>query len=224
MSDAARDTYLKPVPVQSDAESDPTRGVSDDASGTSHRVTEPTPLPAPKQVVDAQGAQSPPDGAEAAALDPIPAIPPETLAMYEQVVSRVLFAETGDGFLLAVTSAVRGEGVTTTASSVAIALAQSTTKPVLLVDANLRDPSVFRLFRAANEPGLSDFIFGVEQARMPHPNSPHLEQTGILATTIPNLWILPAGRQLNHPTPLLTSDAARRSMDLLKTLVRLRGR
>lgn len=59
---------------------------------------------------------------------------------------------------LALTSAVKGEGKSLTACNLALTLAQDATKRVLLVDADLRKPSVHKLLGIGLGPGLVDML------------------------------------------------------------------
>lgn len=61
---------------------------------------------------------------------------------------------------LIITSANRGEGASSVASSLAIALARDDQRRVLLVDANVRQPSLHTLFTLPRETGFIDFISG----------------------------------------------------------------
>lgn len=60
---------------------------------------------------------------------------------------------------LVVTSANPGEGKTTVAGNLALALAQGESK-VLLVDCDMRRPSVHKRFRISNTYGISDLLVG----------------------------------------------------------------
>ncbi|HEV3073421.1 MAG TPA: polysaccharide biosynthesis tyrosine autokinase [Thermoanaerobaculia bacterium] len=96
--------------------------------------------------------------------------------------------------VVAVTSAAMGEGKTATASNLAIVLAQLG-RPVLIVDGDLRKPSLHRVFRASNQVGLVSHLTGTAEAgEIVH------------ATGIPNLWITPAGPLAPAPSELLSSD------------------
>src|SRR5438128_1895630 len=63
-----------------------------------------------------------------------------------------------DWNVLGVTSPGRGEGKTLTAVNLAVSLAMETAQTVLLVDANLRHPSVHNVFDLGDCPGLADYL------------------------------------------------------------------
>jgi succinoglycan biosynthesis transport protein ExoP len=81
-----------------------------------------------------------------------------------------------------VTSADPHEGKTTTASQLAASLARAGRR-TLLIDADVRNPGVHRVFDMPLEPGLSELLRGeAERDAVVHP------------TRTANLWLLPAGR------------------------------
>jgi capsular exopolysaccharide synthesis family protein len=104
-------------------------------------------------------------------------------------------------------SATAGEGTSTVARELAITLAGHGDAETLLIDANLRRPSVQDAFRVQRDPGLSEHILGgaalVDCLRR---------------TDVPRLSVLTAGRPVIAP-PRVASDA--RMKDLLPAL---RGR
>ena len=100
----------------------------------------------------------------------------------------------GSGLLM-VTSAQPLEGKTTTACNLAVALAYGGAK-VLLVDADLRRPSVHHTFGIASEVGLADVLT----------QGTPLTQA-VTRVQSPSLWILPAGPPPSNPSELLASDA-----------------
>ena len=92
-----------------------------------------------------------------------------------------------------VTSAVSGEGKTLTALNLAMTLSTSYRRKVVLIDANLRSPSVHTLFDTGNVIGLSEVL---SDAR-------HLKPA--LVELSPRLFIVPAGRPDPDPMGPLTS-------------------
>jgi protein-tyrosine kinase len=94
---------------------------------------------------------------------------------------------------LMVTSAVPREGKTLTATNLALTLSESYRRKVLLVDADLRRPSVHEIFKLANGVGLSE---GLRQ------DSAKLQ----LVQVSPGLTVLPAGGATSDPMASLTSE------------------
>jgi polysaccharide biosynthesis transport protein len=99
--------------------------------------------------------------------------------------------------VLAVTSAQPLEGKTTTAVNMALALAVGGSR-VLLIDADMRRPSVAKALRLSNDRGLSQLLAG--QARM---------REVVQRTHDPNLLVIAAGRTPANPSELLASDRMR---------------
>ncbi len=94
-----------------------------------------------------------------------------------------------------VASALPAEGKTLTATNLALTLSRSYQKRVLLIDADLRRPSLSAIFEVSNRTGLATCLRDTQVTQLP------LSQVG------PNLWLLPAGKPDPNPTSLLTSDA-----------------
>jgi len=146
----------------------------------------------------------------------VPPLDTELLAQYERLASRVLFAEPDDRFTLVITSALSGEGVTTACVNTAVALAESTNKSVLLVDANLRKPALHDVFQIAQQPGLREMTpYAGKLDEWVEAGRVHLQKLGISPTAVPNLFVLPSGAMLDAPTQLMTSDAARTCLEFL---------
>ncbi len=61
-------------------------------------------------------------------------------------------------YIIGVTSCSRSEGVSTVAANLASSLSEQTHGAVLLVDANISDPSIHRIFRMRLSPGLVDAL------------------------------------------------------------------
>jgi len=96
--------------------------------------------------------------------------------------------------VILVTSAMPQEGKTTISANSALVLAQRGSR-VLLVDADLRRPSVGKLFGMRPRGGLSTLITGSDKA----------EDVLLPCPEVPNLWILPAGPIPPQPAELLSS-------------------
>jgi capsular exopolysaccharide synthesis family protein len=96
---------------------------------------------------------------------------------------------------LMVTSAVQGEGKSTTAANLALAAAFQGRR-VILVDADLREPSLDRRFGVGEQPGLSDVLVnGVEPTSALH------------RTDVPGLLLMPAGSPVPDAPELLAGPA-----------------
>ncbi|WP_417388905.1 polysaccharide biosynthesis tyrosine autokinase [Gimesia sp.] len=97
--------------------------------------------------------------------------------------------------VLQMTSAEPGDGKTTSISNLALAIAQ-TGRKVLIIDADLRRPTIHKLFGLANSVGLGDVLTGEIDA-----------QTAIRETRVSHLSILTAGMLPENPSEMLMSRA-----------------
>lgn len=95
---------------------------------------------------------------------------------------------------IVVTSASAGEGKTRTASNLAVVLAQAGHR-TLLVDADLRRPSLQRVFGRVRNVGLSNFFV----RDVPE------EQLVTAVEDVPNLWLVLSGPTPPNPSELLGS-------------------
>ena len=102
-----------------------------------------------------------------------------------------------------VTSAVPGEGKTTTAVNLAVTMADRGIR-VLIVDTDLRRPNVHRVLRMERGPGLADVLREGLDAK-----------SVIRPTRIENLWIISSGRVPPNPSELIGSDRMSRLMQQL---------
>ena len=100
--------------------------------------------------------------------------------------------------VIMVTSARPQEGKTTTSINTAIVLAQKGVR-VLLVDADLRRPSVHKTLGMGPRSGLSNVLTG----------SATVQQTITTSPILPNLFIMPAGTPPPNPAELLASSNMR---------------
>ena len=95
--------------------------------------------------------------------------------------------------IIGVTSSMRGEGKSTTAVNLSYVLAEKGS-PVLLIDGDLRIPSIAKKMRIDSSPGLTDLLMG-HGAHMPDFRSALLD----------NWFILPSGDIPPNPSELLGS-------------------
>jgi capsular exopolysaccharide synthesis family protein len=98
---------------------------------------------------------------------------------------------------LLVTSARPGEGKTSVLSNLAVAFAQKGDR-TLMVDCDLRRPSLTRHMDLAPSPGLSNAVMGEVAWR-----------DAVQETDLPNLWVMTVGDVPVHPSELLDSAQMR---------------
>jgi polysaccharide biosynthesis transport protein len=107
--------------------------------------------------------------------------------------------------VIMVTSALPQEGKTTTSINCAVVLAQKGIR-VLLIDADLRRPSIHKTLGMGPRSGLSNVLTG----------SATLEQAITRSPILPNLSVLPAGTPPPNPAELLASTNMRDVLDELR--------
>ncbi|WP_040952933.1 CpsD/CapB family tyrosine-protein kinase [Gorillibacterium massiliense] len=124
---------------------------------------------------------------------------------YRKLRTNIEFSSVGkDVKVLMFTSSQKGEGKTHTAVNLAVSLAQAG-KRTILVDADLRAPSVHRYFAPNNLSGLANYL----AMQIP------LEQI-IMDTHIPGLALIPAGATPPNSAELLTMRRMDALLDILK--------
>ena len=106
---------------------------------------------------------------------------------------------------LGICSAIDGEGKTITAANLAISLSLDTRYSTILIDLDLKNPSVQTLFSFEADFGLVDYLGG---------GGMNLQDC-IIQTDIEHLRLLPAGRRCLNSSELISS---RLMTDLLKQL------
>jgi capsular exopolysaccharide synthesis family protein len=139
----------------------------------------------------------------------VAALAPTSLAaeQYRSLRTRLKRAENGRGLrAIAVTSPAKGDGKSITAANLALTMAQEFQQRVLLLDADLRRPTVHRLFGLGDGPGLADVLMNVAD----------LDQA-LVSLPDYHLTVLPAGIPPSRPAELLGSAAMRRLLDTLRT-------
>jgi len=143
-------------------------------------------------------------------LDPhlVAALAPTSVAaeQYRSLRTRIKRAEGGRALrTIAVTSPAKGDGKSLTAANLALTMAQEFQQRVLLLDADLRRPSVHRLFGMSESPGLADVLTNI--ADVDH---------ALVAIREHHLNVMPAGVPPAHPAELLGSATMRRLLDTLR--------
>lgn len=99
------------------------------------------------------------------------------------------------GACILISSAVAGEGKTLTATNLAISIAQEIQQHVLLIDADLRRPSIHKVLSIGDTQGLSEYLSGnVELSQL------------IVKTSVPKLSVLTAGTIATKPAELCSSN------------------
>ena len=122
-------------------------------------------------------------------------VPHEFGEAFRALRTSLVFSSGSEGTrVISLTSAQPLEGKTTTACNMAIALAYGGSR-VLLIDADMRRPSVSRTLGIENTTGLSHLLTGQATAR----------QT-IRPTSVQNLWVMTAGVTPPNPSELLASE------------------
>ena len=127
------------------------------------------------------------------------------LESYRVLRSNVRFAAVGEPLnSIMVTSTAPGEGKSMTSCNLAIAMALDG-KRVILVDADLRRPTVHEKFGVRNTPGLTNVLVGAL------PLDKALQET-----EVENLQILTSGPIPPNPAELLNSSAMEQIQEMLK--------
>lgn len=113
-------------------------------------------------------------------------------------------AKNGECRVIGITSSLRGEGKSTTAINLAYTLAVDG-KNVLLIDGDMRLPTVAERLQLSAAPGLSNLLSGKNSDAV-------LQRSGIA----PSLYVLTSGELPPNPSELLGSPRMAASVDRLK--------
>jgi capsular exopolysaccharide synthesis family protein len=138
----------------------------------------------------------------------VAALAPTSLAaeQYRSLRTRIKRSEgTRSIRTMVVTSPSKGDGKSLTAANLALTMGQEFQQRILLVDADLRRPTIHRLFGFEEGPGLADVLMGGAE----------LDQV-LVPLAEYHLTVLPAGTLPSHPAELLGSSAMRRVLDALR--------
>ena len=102
-----------------------------------------------------------------------------------------------------ITSAMSGEGKSITVLNLAISIAE-TGKKVLLIDADMRRPALVRLLVEKGTPGLSNVLAGIAE-----------EEEAIRKELYPNLDVMFSGDTPPNPSELLSSERMQKMVERL---------
>jgi capsular exopolysaccharide synthesis family protein len=127
-----------------------------------------------------------------------PSAPPRLVEQYRKLAATLYYAQAERGVkILMVTSAIPGEGKSLTTANLALTLSESYQRRVLLIDADLRRPSLHMIFQIPNMSGLGEALKpGAAGALNP-----------IKLTS--NLSLVPVGERSADPMAGLTSNRMR---------------
>lgn len=129
------------------------------------------------------------------------------LESYRTLRSNVQFASVDNpNISVLVTSTTPGEGKSVTASNLAVALALDG-KRVILVDADLRRPTIHDKFGVTNKPGLTNVLIGHTKLK-----------DALKQSDIPGLSLLTSGPNPPNPAELLNSQVMRHIHSELKQM------
>jgi protein-tyrosine kinase len=130
------------------------------------------------------------------------AMPPVSVEQYRRLAATLHHAQADRGIKrVMITSAVTGEGKSLTATNLALTLSQSYRRRVLLIDADLRRPSLHRIFQVQNVFGLTEGLKARDERQL------------AIVEISEHLSLLTAGRPDPDPMSGLTSDRMRRILN-----------
>lgn len=124
---------------------------------------------------------------------------PAVADSFRAVLASIIFSGAKDHErVLVITSANSGEGKTTAAANLAVALAKMNRK-VLLIDGDIRNPRLHHLFGLNNSTGVTDLLL--------HAATNEKLLDPVIRAVSPNLYVLTAGPSLEEGADLLFSTA-----------------
>jgi len=119
---------------------------------------------------------------------------------YRALAARLFPADEAPGKRLLVTSPEPTEGKSLTAANLALAVAEAGSR-VLLIDANLRAPTLHRLFKLTNRDGLANLLYQYNEGM--DSQIEHFIESYVRPTDVASLAILTSGPLPANPSDLL---------------------
>lgn len=124
----------------------------------------------------------------------------------ERLANNVLLIDAKDSLkTMLVTGSTRREGTSTVAASLAYKLAKNSSSKVLLIDGNLRNPSLHEMFNITLDKGLSDMIYDAVSI-----------DDAAAGTELANLSVIAGGKHVSNPAELFDSNNLGRIIEKLK--------
>ena len=129
---------------------------------------------------------------------------------YKVLRTKLLFSFADDSKcrIIGISSAMAGEGKSVTSVNAAYALAQLD-KRVLLIDCDMRRPSVFSKLNLTRIPGLSDFLTGQREL------GELIQRRTLKGVDLP-FGVIAAGRTPPNPVELISSERMRQMLQVLR--------
>lgn len=106
--------------------------------------------------------------------------------------------------VIQITSPVPGDGKSTMSANLAVTMAQSGRR-VVLIDADLRRPRQHKLFGVQGESGIAQVLSGKAEL-----------DDATYTTNVANLWLIPGGTHPRNPSELLSSDRFSELIEVLR--------
>jgi capsular exopolysaccharide synthesis family protein len=106
--------------------------------------------------------------------------------------------------VIQITSPVPGDGKSTMSANLAVTMAQSGRR-VVLIDADLRRPRQHKLFGVESQIGVAQVLSGKAEL-----------DDATYSTNVANLWLIPGGTNPRNPSELLSSDRFSELIDVLR--------
>lgn len=123
---------------------------------------------------------------------------------YNSIRTNLLFTQQGEKCpIFVVTSPTANNGKTINSANLAINFAQMG-KKTLVIDADMRNPSLHKLFSLSSRNGLSEILAGIT------------DNITVTKTDIENLSVLTSGKIPPNPTELLSSPRMDKLLDFVK--------
>ncbi len=123
---------------------------------------------------------------------------------YNAIRTNLLFSQQGEKCpIFVITSPIANNGKSINAINMAISLAQMG-KRTLLIDADMRNPTIHRMFSIPVKNGLSEILAGLT------------DNITVSKTDVENLSVLTAGKIPPNPTELLSSSRMDKLLDFVK--------